>query len=361
MAEELTLEARKVVVRYGERTIVDVDHLELRRGETLAIMGPNGAGKSTLLRVLGFLEPPSSGSLSFQGRVVDYRRKEILDLHRRTAFAFDEPLLLDGDVRANVSIGLKLRGVRDYGDRVTTWMHRLGIDHLAGQSAKNLSSGEAQRTSLARALVLEPEMLLLDEPFSALDPPTRDALLTDFRDIIGETGTTTVLLTHDREEAFSLGDRLAIMLNGRIPQIDVPERLFRSPVDEEIARFVGIATVLPGSVISSQPGLATVEIDGQHVQVAGEAAPGDHVLLCARPEDIILSREAIGPSSMRNSMRGRVLRVDVNGLSCKVVVDCGGPVTAAVTRQSCQELELRSGEEVFVSFKATAVHLIKRG
>ena len=281
-------------------------------------------------------------------------------MHRRTAFAFDEPLLLDSDVRANVGIGLRLRGVRERHDRVTAWMRRLGIDHLAARSARTLSSGEAQRVSLARALVLEPEMLLLDEPFAALDPPTRDALLADFRDIIGDTGTTTVLLTHDREEAFTLGDRVAIMLDGRIPQIDAPERLFRAPLDEEIARFVGIATVLPGSVVSSRQGLVIVDINGQQVQVAADAAAGDHVLLCARPEDIVLSRQAIGPSSMRNSIRGRILRIDVNGLTCKVVVDCGTPVTAAVTRQSCQELGLHPGEEALVSFKATAVHLIKR-
>ena len=360
MVEGVALEARQVVVRYGDRAVVDVDHLELRQGETLAIMGPNGAGKSTLLRVLGFLERPTSGTLAFQGRAVGYRRGEILDLHRRTAFAFDEPLLLDSDVRANVGIGLRLRGVRDRDHRVTEWMRRLGVEHLATRSARSLSSGEAQRTNLARALVLEPDVLLLDEPFSALDPPTHDALLTDFRDIIGETGTTTVLLTHDREEAFALGDRVAVMLDGRIPQIDTPERLFRAPIDEEIARFVGIATVLPGTVLTSSQGVVTVDVDGQQVQVAADGAPGHHVFLCARPEDIVLSREAIGPSSMRNTITGRIIRVDANGLSCRVVVDCGGPVTAVVTQQSRRELDLRPGEEVFVSFKATAVHLIER-
>jgi molybdopterin-binding protein len=360
MAQELALEVRGVTVCYGERTIVDVEHLELCQGETLAIMGPNGAGKSTLLRVLGFLEPPTTGALFFQGRPVDYRRSEILELHRRTAFAFDEPLLLDSDVRANVGIGLRLRGVRDRHDRVTAWMRRLGIDHLAARSARTLSSGEAQRVSLARALVLEPEMLLLDEPFAALDPPTRDALLADFRDIIGDTGTATVLLTHDREEAFTLGDRVAIMLDGRIPQIDTPERLFRAPLDEEIARFVGIATMLPGSVISSRQGLVIVDVNGQQVQVAADAAAGDHVLLCTRPEDIVLSRQAMDPSSMRNSIRGRILRIDADGLTCKVVIDCGGPVTVAMTRQSCQGLGLCPGEEALVSFKASAVHLIKR-
>ena len=161
MAQELALEVRGVTVRYGERTIVDVEHLELCQGETLAVMGPNGAGKSTLLRVLGFLEPPSTGALFFQGRPVNYRRSEILELHRRTAFAFDESLLLDSDVRANVGIGLRLRGVRDRHDRVTAWMRRLGIDHLAARSARTLSSGEAQRVSLARALVLEPLQLVL--------------------------------------------------------------------------------------------------------------------------------------------------------------------------------------------------------
>lgn len=355
---EAVLRAEGLTVRYGEADVLQVPRLEIQEREILAVMGPNGAGKSTLLRVLGFLERPTQGTVIFRGRKVHFRPRALLSLHRQVAVVFQEPLLVDGTVFDNVALGLRLRGIGDLGGRVDPWLERLGISHLRDRRAKTLSGGEAQRTSLARAFVLDPGLLLLDEPLSALDPPTRDALLADLKTILAETRTTTVFVTHDRDEALALGDRVAVMMRGRIHQLDAPERIFSFPVNEEIARFVGVETILPGQVRSVQDGLVTVEIDGQTVEVVGEGLPGESVLVCVRPEDIVLSKVDMGPSSMRNRLEARMTRVIPLGQFVRVVLAGEAPIVASITRQSYQEMGLREGDPLIASFKATAAHLI---
>ena len=238
LAEPL-IELRDIVVRRGRRTVLDVPTLAVRRGEIMTVIGPNGAGKSTLAGTLALLERPAAGTVLLGGRPVDWGRG-LLAARRRLAMVFQEPLLLDMTVAENVATGLRLRGIprADRETRVAHWLERLGIAHLARRSARALSGGEAQRTSLARALVLEPELLVLDEPFAALDPPTREALAVDLVPVLRERRTTTVLVTHDRDEAFGIGDRVAVILAGRIAQLDVPEAVLRQPANEEIARFV---------------------------------------------------------------------------------------------------------------------------
>jgi tungstate transport system ATP-binding protein len=354
------LTVEDLIVRYGSADVVHVPGLEIREREILAMMGPNGAGKSTLLRVLGLLERPTRGTVVFQGRAVEYRSRELLALHRQIAVVFQEPLLIDGTVIDNVSLGLRLRGLDDLEGRVDPWLERFGIAHLRDRRVKTLSGGEAQRTSLARAFVLDPRLLLLDEPLSALDPPTRDALLADLKTILSETRTTTVFVTHDRDEAIALGDRVAVMMQGRILQLDAPERTFSFPIDEEVARFVGVETVLPGRAHSVNEGLVTIEIDGREVEVVGEALPGERVLVCIRPEDIVLSRADMGPSSMRNHLEARVERTIPLGRFVRVVLNGQAPIVASITWQSHQEMDLKKGDRVLASFKATAAHIIRR-
>jgi len=211
------LSLRGVQVRRGGRTILDVPALDVRPHEALAVVGPNGAGKSTLLQVMALLLAPDAGEVRFQGAPVDARRNPV-PVRRRMAVVFQEPLLFDTSVFANVATGLRLRGgnravVRE---RVALWLARLGIAHLAGRAARTLSAGEARRASLARALVLEPELLLLDEPFGALDYPTRQALLAELPPLLAAARTTTVLVTHDPTEARALATRAIALHAGRV-------------------------------------------------------------------------------------------------------------------------------------------------
>jgi tungstate transport system ATP-binding protein len=238
MAEAL-LALEKILVRYGDSAALEVPSLTVERGEILAVIGPNGAGKSTLLRLMGLLQQPTQGKIYFHNREVI--PTDGLDIRRRMASVFQEPLLLNASVYENAVLGLKLRRVdrRAAEQQVLPWLERLGISHLAKRQARSLSGGEAQRTSLARALVLDPEILLLDEPFSPLDPPTRDSLLFDLQRILRETGITTILVTHQREEAFMLGDRVAVLIGGKVHQIGSAGEVFLHPVNDAVARFVG--------------------------------------------------------------------------------------------------------------------------
>lgn len=354
------LEARNVEIHRARGFALRIPAFALREGEVLALIGPNGSGKSTLLRALALLEAPSRGELLFRGERVDFRASSVLRLRRRMCVVFQEPLLCDTTVAGNVELGLRLRRMTPRDGRIGRWLERLGIAHLATRRAASLSGGEAQRTSLARAFVLDPEVVFLDEPFGALDPPTRDALFSDLRRILTETGTTTMLVTHDRNEALALGDRVAVMIGGEIRQLDTPDQVFASPADEDVARLVGVETILPGAVSSAADGLIVVDVGGIRIEAAGDFDPGDRVLACIRPEDVALARPGEASSSVRNRLDGRVTGVAPMGYAYRVRVDCGVPIVALITKPSFRELELNVGTPVIASFKATAVHLLPR-
>jgi tungstate transport system ATP-binding protein len=346
------------VVR-GGRTVLDVPELAVDRGQVLSVIGPNGAGKSTLLRVMALLETPTAGSVRFQGERVG--PADGLAIRRRMASVFQEPLLTDTTVRDNVALGLRFRGVaRDRtAPRVAEWLEQLGIAHLAARQARTLSGGEAQRTALARALVLEPELLLMDEPFSALDQPTREALIEDLGRILRRRRVTVALVTHDRGEARALGDRVAVLL-GRLLQVDEAGQVFRAPVSEEVARFVGVETLVPCRVRAMTDGVATLEAGPQTIEVAQPAEAGEWVRLCVRPEDVTLTaRDGDTPSSARNHLIGQIVRMAASGPHVRVTIDCGFPLVALVTQRSVDELRLSPGSPVTAHFKATAPHLLR--
>ena len=266
------IEVRDLVVTRAGRRILEVDELSIRRGETLAIVGPNGAGKSTLLLALAGLLRPDRGSIVVEGVAVVPARD--LAYRRRIGLVFPAPLLLSTSVFGNVAAGLRFRGVgsAETRERVEHWLERLAIAHLRDRPASQLSSGEAQRTSLARALVLDPQMLLLDEPFVALDSATRAQLLDDFERLRAEAPATRVLVTHHLHEAVRLGDRLAILLDGRIRQCDTPERVMASPVDADVAALVQTESRVRGHVVASEDGLVVVDTGaGSRQDVEGRA------------------------------------------------------------------------------------------
>ncbi|MDO8944739.1 MAG: ABC transporter ATP-binding protein, partial [Desulfobacterales bacterium] len=280
---EVLLNVEDLLVRRGGVTVLDISGLEVFQGQVLSLIGPNGAGKSTLMLTLAGLLKPARGSLFFRGeRIADggfaYRR--------HIAMVFQEPLLFDTTVFENVAAGLKIRGVgrSEIGRTVPEYLERFGIGHLAKRSARKLSGGEAQRTSLARAFVTEPEIIFLDEPFSALDPPTREALTGDLERVLRETHTTAVATTHDQTEALRLGDRIAVLNGGKIAQIGPAAEVINRPVDEFVASFVGVETVLPGRVVRISDGVFTASVQGGEIEAVGRVRMGDEVLCCIRPE-----------------------------------------------------------------------------
>jgi tungstate transport system ATP-binding protein len=382
--KEVILEVRNLQVLGDKQTILDIPKLQVEMGETLAFLGPNGAGKTTLLQVLAFLQSPHEGTVFFKGLPVNYK-KNLLPLRRSLAVVFQEPLLFDTTVFENVASGLKLRRVprHEIYEKVFMWLERLGISHLANRSARTLSGGEAQRTSLARAFVLNPQILFLDEPFAALDSPSRETLIEDLEHILRETPTTTILVTHDRSEVLRLADRVAIMDRGKILQMGRTDEVFNHPINETVAAFVGIETVLPGKVVEGREGTFLVKIsEGHTIETIGNLRIGEDVWVCLRPEQVTLETLERDPgtwrsedreekestllrqekitSSARNRIKGRVLRVVPQGLYYKVVLDCGFPLTSFVTKHSVEALNLKEGRSVLATFKATAVHIIPK-
>ncbi len=253
------LRVHNITVARAQRHVLTVDDLEVREGETLAVVGPNGAGKSTLLLLLAGLIRSEGGRLELRG--VPVPNGGDLAYRRRIGLVLPAPLLLSTTVHANVAAGLRFRGVRsdEVRRRVEPWLERLGIAHLAGRHASQLSSGEAQRASLARAFVLEPEFLLLDEPFASLDASTRAALVDDFARLRAGTPGTCVLVTHDLDEALRLGDRVAVLLDGRIRQCDAPRRLMAAPADGDVAAFIGGEARVRGRIVSAKDGIVVVD------------------------------------------------------------------------------------------------------
>ena len=206
---KVLLQIENLLVRRGGTTVLEIPNLMVFQGQVLSLIGPNGAGKSTLMLTLAGLLKPARGTLSFRGEPITdggfaYRR--------HVAMVFQDPLLFDATVFENVATGLRIRGMgrNEIARTVPEYLERFGIGHLAKRSARKLSGGEAQRTSLARAFVTKPEIVFLDEPFSALDPPTRELLMEDLEKILCEMQTTAVASTHDRMEALRLADRLAV-------------------------------------------------------------------------------------------------------------------------------------------------------
>jgi len=361
MTDTPVIDVRSIRVAYGGVEVLEVDALGAGRGEVLTVIGPNGSGKSTLLRVMGLLERPTGGEVRWRGRPVD--AGDALDVRRRMAVVFQQPLLADMSVAENVGLGLSFRGVAkpERSARVERWLGRFSVAGLRDRRARTLSGGEAQRVALARALVLEPDLLLLDEPFSGLDAPSRATLIPDLAAILRADRVTTILVTHDRGEAQALGDRVAVLIGGRLHQVAETAVVFRAPVSEEVARFVGVETIVSGQVVAVGAGTVLIAVAGRTLEVAAVAAPGERVRIGIRPEDVTLMppQEAPIQTSARNQLAGHVTRVSASTPHVYVLVDCGFPLVAAVTPRSVDELGLVPGAAVTAVVKASAPHLIR--
>ena len=232
------VQIRDLRIRRSKVTVLEVPALDIERGEVLAVVGPNGAGKTTFLLALANLLGRQEGEILFSGKAV--RRWDVLEHRRQISLVFQNPLLLDMSVADNVALGLRFRGrpAHEIETRVSEWLHKLGILKLAKRRAGELSGGEAQRACLARAFVLNPELLLLDEPFPALDPPTRLRLLDDLAALLADDHRTAVLVTHNLKEAGRLGDRVAVIVGGRLRQVGPASQIKRRPADGEVAAFL---------------------------------------------------------------------------------------------------------------------------
>jgi len=311
------------------------------------VIGPTGSGKTTLLEVIAGLVAQTSGRLTLVGRDATAEPADARSIGLVYQLGFLFPHL---PVEQNVMYGAVDSATAN------TVARRFGVHELYSRSVRSLSGGERQLVALARALARRPEILLLDEPFSALDPSRRSAARREVRAIHREWGLTTLHVTHDFAEAGSLGD-IAILLDaGRVLQSGEPADVFRRPNSSYVAEFLGAENVFAGGV-TIDDGDAVFHSGPLAIHVAGAAAAGPcHAIL--RAEEILVSRATPAPSSARNQFAGRVTEIVTVGPLWRVSIDMGGAnLVAALTAYSADELSLRVGDTAYFTFKATAVHL----
>ena len=341
----------------GATFSLDVPELEVPAGSVLALLGPSGSGKSTLLEILGLLQRPDAGHVMLDGRVVTDRDREARLL---ISAVFQRPYLFKGTVAANVAYGLVARGVPapDRGVRVAAALERVGLAGFEGRSALTLSGGEAQRISLARALVVEPRILLLDEPLASLDPLLKRRLTRDFASILRDAGVTVVYVTHDQDESLVVADRVAIMNAGRIVALGEAEEVTALPPNEWAAAFLGVELPARGSVTSVGDGLAQVCMGSVSVAVTGEPPLGAELLIAVPPEDVLLFEGDVDLplTTARNRLHATVVSIVPFGPTNRVVLDAQGlRLAASVSRAATAELDIAPGVELLAVFKASAV------
>jgi ABC-type Fe3+/spermidine/putrescine transport system ATPase subunit len=285
--------------RFGDHLAVDRVSLELARGEILALLGPSGSGKTTTLRLLAGFETPDAGCVRVEGVDVTH----LPPATRRFGMVFQHYALFPHlDVGENVAFGLESLGVR--GEELARRVAKaLALVDLAGFERRRiaaLSGGQQQRVAVARALAPEPRVLLLDEPLSNLDPTLRERTRRELREVIRRVGITTVLVTHEQEEAFDLGDRVAVLREGRLEQVGTPDDLYGAPASPFVARFVGRASELRGRVLERSLQGTRVEVEGAVWGVVTDAGvqsdldPGRIVQVLLRPEALWLARPESG-------------------------------------------------------------------
>jgi len=353
------LQATDLEVRRGTRTVLCVDELSIRQGDVLALIGPNGAGKTTLLQVLAALLKPARGKVLFKSEPVTSGAAG-LAYRRQQAMVFQEPLLFATTVFENVAAGLKLRGVeKGRVDRlVQENLARFGIAHLAGRPARKISGGEAQRASLARALATEPQILFMDEPFSSLDPPSREALIEDLEKVLKSSGITAVMTTHDHGEARRLSNRMAVMGDGRVWQHDAPATVFCKPANRFVAQFVGVDNLIAATVARSENGRLWLSASGRQIQASGSAAVGTGLTVCVRPESVRLYRNGLtADDAGANAFTGRIIRLIPMGYFHKLHLDCGFALSALCT--DADAVGWSVGDQATVAIPPACIHLIE--
>lgn len=347
------LRIESLSITLGEFSVRDIS-LEIRRNEYFIILGPTGAGKTVLLESIAGIHTPDSGRIFLGDQEITSTEPRL----RNIGMVYQDYMLFPHlTVEDNIAFGLRQRKIPPGEQRaiVEEMSSLLEISHLVKRYPGSLSGGEQQRVALARALVLKPEILLLDEPMSALDGRTRERMRRELSRIQRHTGTTIVQITHHFDDVFALADRIAIMREGRIVQVGETSEVFLHPSDTFVAEFLGIGNIIRGN--SSKSGnIARITTVNGPVFYAASSIVGE-VVATLHAEDVILSQAPFA-SSARNCLSGTVTEVIPFGSTVRIILDVGFPLTALLTRESCRDLHLEPGCNVYATFKASAVHVI---
>ena len=362
MSDVLTMH-NILVSRNGTDMVLDIADLTIKRGELLALVGPNGAGKSTLLQTINLLQ-------GYQGdlRLFGVRPDKVTatDLRRRCSMVFQEALLLDGSVAENVAWPLRFRRVADaeIKSRVQQALIDFGCEHLSNRSAKHLSGGEAQRVCIARALATEPELLLLDEPFAALDIAIRSSLLEEIRSVAKRRGITVVLVSHSFSDVLDFAERAVVLIAGRIRQDNRPEVLLRRPVDLAVAQLVGMDNILDCETESEQAGTIVHLAGGISFRLNPAHAVPVAAGYCCLPGDALFLLDQATESQQSNPgtvvLDGQIQRI-TPGIGCwRVVVKTADLVLTIRLPREQVEQNLQAGLSVRLGFNSAEAQLLQQ-
>ncbi|HET8649182.1 MAG TPA: ABC transporter ATP-binding protein [Gemmatimonadales bacterium] len=347
----------QVTVAAGDFTLRDVS-LSVATGQYAVVIGPTGSGKTTLLEAIAGHHRARSGQIIVADREVTRLQPEA----RGTGMVYQQyHLFPHRTVRQNIEYGLARRNMTRRGRdaRVSELAELLDLEPLLNRSIAGLSGGEQQRIAVARALAPRPRVLLLDEPFAAVDPATRRRLRDRLRELHTREAVTTLHVTHDFEEALHLADTVAVLSRGVLLQQGTADQVFQRPASPEVAEFVGSGTVMSGRVVPCADGdggpfAARFETEGLSLEVIAERTGPTHALV--RAQDVTLSRAAPSDSA-RNHLPAKVQRLERTGPVTRVFLDVGRPLTALITTESIDRMALAPGDDVIAAVKATAVHL----
>lgn len=333
----------------GDFSIVEVS-LTVESGDYFMVLGPTGAGKTILLETIAGIHKPDRGEIWLGDKNVESVPPE----DRNIGFVYQDYVLFPHlTVTENVLYGLKARKKNRPNRRAEEVMDLLGLSHLKDRYPRTLSGGESQKVAVARAIAYEPRSLLLDEPTAALDPQTKESVRTELKNVHQELEITTLHVTHDQAEAKILGDRIAVMMDGRVKQVGTVHEVFNRPVNDRIASFVGVENIFDGEIVNFEEEVAEIEVGRFRLHAVTTEKNGS-VKVYIRPEDIFISE---GPTSTtaRNNVPGTVRSVTHLGQVYRVRVDTG--LSCYVTKQSVEEFGLKPGKEIYTSFKATSVEV----
>ena len=350
----MSIEIRNIKKRFGQFNALNDISLDIPTGELVALLGPSGCGKTTLLRIIAGMELPDSGTIAFHGEdTTDKHTRE-----RQVGFVFQHyALFRHMSVFDNVAFGLKIRprSTRPSKDeirrRVMDLLKLVQLDWLAERYPHELSGGQRQRIALARALAVEPKVLLLDEPFGALDTKVRKELRRWLRRLHDELHVTSVFVTHDQDEAMEVADRVVVMNSGKIEQIGAPDEVYHNPATPFVYQFVGNVNLFHGRVHEGCARIGAMDIPAPDLREAADAPAVAYV----RPHDIWISREREAdlcvPAVVKDILRaGSLVRVELEG-------DDRNEIQAELTRSGAQHLNLKLGEQVFVCPRNVRVFL----
>lgn len=349
------LQIEDLVVEIGSFSLKHIN-LDVGIGEVVALLGENGSGKTTLLNTIAGFLMPKRGSIILNEIDITY----FAPYERNIGYIFQNLALFPHlTVEENIRFGLKFKNISDKEKRFKELVGFLKLEKLLKRYTQNLSGGELQKVALARTLILDPLLILFDEPTSQLSPREKEQVSSEIRDIIARFKKSAVYVTHSVEEAHIVADRIAIIEDGSILQVGTPSQIFYRPINESVAR-IGEVNVLEGIIESKEGELSIVKIGSLYIQTLGDFQVGDRVKIFIRPEEIFISAE-MQKTSARNNFEGRVEKILNRGILSKVSVsiESGFTLDVLVTRKSFEEMALKAGDRVFVSFKVTSIHCLK--